>query len=69
MSVKIKLTSGQVLDVISSLSEKGNQAFNSEDYGLADYYFKMAYQFEKLSEKFKDMIPEEREVELVMVEN
>lgn len=69
MSTKIKLTSGQVLDVISCLCEKGNSSFESQDYQLADYYFKMAYQFEKVSEKMNEMVPEEREVELVMVQN
>lgn len=64
---KVSLTSGEVMDVISALTSKGNSAFDSQDYHLADYYFKIAYQFEKVSEKLKDMIPEKRVAELVMV--
>lgn len=63
---KISLTSGEVLDVISSLTSRGNAAFDSQEYHLADYYFKIAYQFEKVSEKLKEMIPEERVAELVL---
>lgn len=63
---KISLTSGEVMDVVSALTSKGNSAFDSKDYHLADYYFKIAYQFEKVSEQLKEMIPEKRVAELVM---
>lgn len=66
---KVSLTSGEVMDVISALTSKGNAAFDSQDYHLADYYFKIAYQFEKVSEKLKEMIPEKRECNLVLVMN
>lgn len=65
----ISLTSGEVMDVISALTSKGNSAFDSENYHLADYYFKLAYQFQKVSEKLKEMVPEERVANLVMVMN
>lgn len=65
----ISLTSGEVMDVISALTLKGNFAFDSKDYHLADYYFKIAYQFQKVSEKLNEMIPEERVANLVMVMN
>ena len=57
------------MDVISSLTSKGNAAFDSQDYHLADYYFRIAYQFEKVSEKLKEMIPEKRVANLVMIQN
>lgn len=66
---KVSLTSGEVMDVISALTSKGNAAFDSKDYHLADYYFKIAYQFEKVFEKMKELVPEERECDLVMVMN
>lgn len=65
----ISLTSGEVMDVISALTSKANAAFDSKDYHLADYYFKIAYQFEKVSEKLKEKIPEERVAELVLQVN
>ena len=66
---QVSLTSGEVMDVISSLTSKGNAAFDSQDYHLADYYFRIAYQFEKVSEKLKEMIPEKRVANLVMIQN
>ena len=57
------------MDVISSLTSKENAAFDSQDYHLADYYFRIAYQFEKVSEKLKEMIPEKRVANLVMIQN
>lgn len=66
---QISLTSGQVMDVVSALTSKGNAAFDSQDFHLADYYFKIAYQFEKVSEKLNEMIPEERVANLVLAMN
>ena len=66
---QVSLTSGEVMDVISSLTSKGNAAFDSQDYHLADYYFRIAYQFEKVSEKLEEMIPEKRVANLVMIQN
>lgn len=66
---KVSLTSGEVMDVISALTSKGNAAFDSQDYHLADYYFKIAYQFEKVSEKLKELVPEEKECNLVLAMN
>lgn len=66
---QISLTSGEVMDVVSTLTSKGNAAFDSQEYHLADYYFKIAYQFEKVSEKLNEMIPEERVANLVLAMN
>ena len=66
---QVSLTSGEVMDVISSLNSKGNAAFDSQDYYLAGYYFRIAHKFEKVSEKLKEMIPEKRVANLVMIQN
>ncbi len=66
----IKLTSGQIQDIISALEKCENDAyFNKNDAHLADYYMSMENQFELVLEKLYEIAPEKRVANLVLAMN
>ena len=65
----ISLTSGQILDIITQLTEMADNLDDAENYTLAAYYFNMAQQFELLHDKLQDFIPENRVANLVLSAN
>jgi hypothetical protein len=63
----ISFTSGEILDIISSLEESESRAYYAKnDPQLAAYYMNMAQQFQKVYDRLQDMIPEERVANLVL---
>ncbi len=62
----ISLTSGELLDVISSLEERAEILEEAENYQLSAYYLNILQQFEAIVEKLDELPGEERVANLVM---
>lgn len=65
--VHLSFTSGEILDVISSLEDKKSAAEDREDYHLAAYYLSMVQQFEQVTDKLNEFPGESRIANLVMI--
>ena len=62
----ISLTSGELLDIISSLCDKEQALYDTEDHHLAAYYLNILQQFEKIVEKLDELPGEKRVAQLVL---
>jgi len=62
----ISLTSGQILDIISSLEEKEIALFEADEKHLAAYYMQMGAQFQRIYDRLQDVQPEKRVANLVL---
>jgi hypothetical protein len=65
----ISLTSGELLDIISTLNDKAENLDECEQYHLAAYYLSMIQQFELVYSKLQDFVPENRVANLVLACN
>lgn len=65
----ISFTSGEILDIISALEDKAEIAEEKSQFQLANYYFNMIQQFEKISEKMNQLPGENRVANLVLAMN
>lgn len=65
----ISLTSGEILDIITALSDKCEAAYDHENDHLAAYFMNMIQQFEEIVEKLKDFPGENRVANLVLAVN
>ncbi len=62
----ISLTSGELLDVISSLCDKEQALYDGENYQLAAYYLNIIQQFEQIVEKLEELPGEKRVANMVL---
>ena len=62
----ISLTSGELLDIISSLCDKEQALYDAENHRLAAYYLNILQQFEKIVEKLDELPGEKRVAQLVL---
>lgn len=65
----ISLTSGEILDIISALEIKENDALFDGNAPLASYYLNLQQQFQKVYDKLQEEIPENRVANLVLARN
>ena len=65
----ISLTSGEIQDIISALEDKAESLEESANFTLANYYYNMIDQFDRVSEKLQDFVPENRVANLVLSVN
>ena len=65
----ISFTSGELLDIISALEDKENALYLAEDYYLSAYYMHLGCQFQKVYDKLKDFVPENRVANLILAVN
>ena len=66
----ISLTSGEILDIISALEAKEDNAyFIQEDPQLSVYYLHLIQQFQEVYNKLQDFVPENRVANLVLACN
>ena len=62
----ISFTSGELLDIVSALEIKEDQAYDSGDHQLAAYYMNLSNQFNRIYDRLQDKVPEYRVAELVL---
>lgn len=62
----ISFTSGELMDIISALEVRENQAYDGGDPHLAAYYMHMAAQFERINDRLSERPGEYRVAELVL---
>jgi hypothetical protein len=65
----ISFTSGEILDIISALEDKAENLEESANFRLAIYYYNIIQQFDIVSEKLQDFVPENRVANLVLATN
>lgn len=65
----ISFTSGEILDIISTLEDKAEKLEESAQFTLANYYYNIIEQFDRISEKLEDFQPENRVANLVLAVN
>ena len=65
----ISFTSGEIMDIISALADKGSAAEDRGDYHLSAYYLNMVQQFEEIAYKLQDLPGENRVANLVLAHN
>lgn len=65
----ISFTSGEILDIISALEDKAENLEESANFKLASYYYNIIQQFDLVSEKLQDFVPENRVANLVLATN
>jgi hypothetical protein len=65
----ISLTSGEIFDIITALSDKCEAAHDREDEHLAAYYLNIIQQFDEISYKLQDLPGENRVANLVLAAN
>lgn len=65
----ISFTSGEILDIIQALSDKGSAAEDAGDYHLSAYYLHIVQQFEEVVYKLNDLPGENRVANLVLAMN
>jgi hypothetical protein len=65
----ISFTSGEILDIISALEDKAENLEESANFRLAIYYYNIIQQFDLVSEKLQDFVPENRVANLVLATN
>jgi hypothetical protein len=66
---QISFTSGEILDIISALEDKAENLEESANFHLANYYYNIIQQFDIVSEKLQDFVPENRVANLVLAAN
>lgn len=67
---QVSFTSGQILDIISALELKEDDAYgNKKDKHLAAYYMNLVSQFQRVYDKLQSEIPEHRIANLVLIAN
>jgi hypothetical protein len=62
----ISFTSGELLDIISSLCDKEQALYEAENYHLSAYYLNILQQFETIVEKLEELPGEKKVANLVM---
>jgi hypothetical protein len=65
----ISFTSGEILDIISTLEDKAEKLEESGQFTLANYYYNIIEQFDRITEKVWDFQPENRVANLVLAVN
>lgn len=65
----ISFTSGELMDIISTLEDKVETLEESADFHLAAYYYSIIDQLDLIVEKVKDFQPENRVANLVLATN
>jgi len=65
----ISFTSGQLLDIISALQLVEEGVYDDGDHQCAAYYQNMIQQFELISNKLQEFVPENRVANLVLAVN
>ena len=67
LMTSISFTSGEILDIISSLEESESRAYYAKNNPqLAAYYMNMALQFQKVYDRLQEVVPEKRVANLVL---
>jgi hypothetical protein len=66
---QISFTSGELLDIISALEDKAENLEESANFTLANYYYNIIEQFDKISEQLEQLQPEKRVANLVLTAN
>jgi excinuclease UvrABC nuclease subunit len=66
---QISFTSGELLDIISALEDKAENLEESANFTLANYYYNIIEQLDKITEKLEDFQPENRVANLVLIAN
>ena len=66
---QISFTSGELLDIISTLEDKVENLEESANFTLASYYYNIIDQFDRIVEKMEDFVPENRVANLVLTAN
>ena len=66
---QVSFTSGELLDIISTLEDKVENLEESANFTLASYYYNTIDQFDRIVEKMEDFVPESRVANLVLVAN
>ncbi len=61
----ISLTSGEILDLISTLSDKEQSVYEQDPY-LSNYYLNILQQFENVYHKLQELPGEKRVATLVL---
>ena len=62
----LSFTSGELMDIISTLEEKISTLEEQNDVNLAAYYGNIMLQFEFILDKVNEKVPEYRVAELVL---
>ncbi len=65
----ISFTSGELLDIISTLEDKAENLEESANFTLANYYYNIIEQLDKITEKLEQFQPENRVANLVLAAN
>ena len=65
----ISFTSGELLDIISTLEDKAENLEESANFTLANYYYNIIDQFERITEKLEQFQPENKVANLVLIAN
>lgn len=65
----ISFTSGELLDIISALELVEEGVYDDGDHQCAAYYQNMIRQFERISDKLQEFVPENRVANLVLAVN
>lgn len=65
---ELNLTHGQILDIMSVLFDREDEAHDNGDEQLAVYWASMALQFAQLNEKLEERPGEKREATLVLID-
>lgn len=65
----ISFTSGEIMDIISTLEDKAEKLEESANFTLANYYYNIIQQFDLIEEKLQDFVPENRVAHLVLASN
>jgi hypothetical protein len=66
---QISLTSGELMDIISALEDKAEVLEEKAQFSLANYYYNILQQFDKVLEKLEDFQPENRVANLILAVN
>jgi len=66
---QISFTSGELLDIISTLEDKAENLEESANFTLANYYYNIIDQFDRITEKLEQFQPENKVANLVLIAN
>ena len=64
----ISLTSGELLDIISTLTDKAENLEECANFHLANYYHNIIDQLDSVYDKLQEKVPEQRVAQLVLVQ-
>ena len=65
----ISFTSGELLDIISTLEDKAENLEESANFHLAAYYYNIIDQLDRITEKLEQFQPENKVANLVLIAN